>query len=457
MIPLTVSYFTKATEGRRGFPVLALWYAGSVLAIFLMLGGFVTIFFGTAAAYNISTNPWLNLVFFFILVLFGLSFLGLFEITLPASWGTAASRLSNPRSLLGVFFMALTLVLVSFSCIGPLLGTLLIDMVGGRYWAPLVGMTGFGLAFALPFGLLAGMPKLLQKLPRSGEWMDAFKVTLGFLELALALKFLSNADLVWHLGLLDREVYLTAWIVLFLTLGLYLLGLIPLKGGKLQEISIPRLLLGMSSTGLAIYLFTGLWGAPLKAFSGLLPPVHDEIGVRLLYGNPSASSTAETCDLPLDRKYVQLLRKHTPPGFCVFYDLEGAIAYAKSVNKPLLIDFTGHTCVNCRQVESSVWQEPAIRTLLQSQFVMVSLFVDDETLLDSILITSEGEKIRTLGDQWLHLQKDRYRIQAQPFYVITDESLEPLVPSIGFTLDKERYRRFLEAGIDTYKKKHTQI
>jgi len=454
MVPLTVSYFTKAQEGRGSGLAGAIWYAVSILLIFLILGAIITIFFGANAAYAISTNPWLNLIFFLILVAFGLSFLGLFEITLPASWTTATSRLSNTRSLLGIFFMALTLVLVSFSCIGPLLGTLLIDMVSGSYGAPIVGMVGFGLAFALPFGLLAGVPRLLNKLPRSGSWMDTFKVTLGFLELALALKFLSNADLVWHLGILDREIYLTAWIVLFLTLGVYLLGFLPLKGGKVEELSVPRLLMGMFSVGMGIYLFTGLWGAPLKAFSGFLPPVHEEMGVRVI----GASSPSEgPCSLPPNRKYASLLSKHTPRGFCAFYDLEEAVAYAAQVRKPILIDFTGHTCVNCRQVESSVWQEPAIRKLIQEEFVLVSLFVDDETSLDSVVVTPEGEKLRTIGDKWLHFQKAQYRIQAQPYYVITDETLMPLVPPKGFTLDKAEYRSFLERGLKAYREKQKSL
>jgi len=454
MVPLTVSYFTKA-QARQGSGFLgALWYAGSILFIFLILGGIITIFFGANATYAISTNPWLNLIFFLILVAFGLSFLGLFEITLPASWTTATSRLSNTRSLLGIFFMALTLVLVSFSCIGPLLGTLLIDMVSGSYGAPLVGMMGFGLAFALPFGLLAGVPRLLNKLPRSGSWMDTFKVTLGFLELALALKFLSNADLVWHLGILDREIYLTAWIVLFLTLGLYLFGILPLKGGRVEELSIPRLLIGMFSVGMGIYLFTGLWGAPLKAFSGFLPPIHEEMGVRVIGASHRSGSP---CPLSPNRKYASLLSKHTPLGFCAFYDLEEAVAYATQVRKPILIDFTGHTCVNCRQVESSVWQDPAIQKLMQEEFVLVSLFVDDETPLDSVVVTPEGEKLRTLGDKWLYFQKAKYRIQAQPYYVITDETLVPLVPPRGFTLDKAEYKRFLEGGLGVYREKHNSL
>lgn len=453
MIPLTVSYFTKATEGRTGFPFLAVWYGASVLVIFWILGLLLTLLFGASAAYNLATNPWLNLLFFVILVIFGLSFLGLFEITLPASWGTTTSRYASPRSLGGVFFMALTLVLVSFSCIGPLVGTLMIDMVGGRFWEPMVGMTGFGLAFALPFTVLAGTPQLLKKLPRSGEWMDTFKVTLGFLELALALKFLSNADLVWHLGLLDREIYLTLWITLFLFLSLYLLGKIPLKGATPSEIGVGRLLLSMGSFALALYLFTGLWGAPLKFFSGLLPPVHDEIGVRVIGGGGTASFS--DCRYPADRRYADRLRKYTPPDFCAFYDLEEARAYAAQVGKPLLIDFTGHTCTNCRQVESSVWSHPPVKKLIQESFILVSLFVDDATPLDSVIITPEQTKLRTLGDRWLYLEKSRYKVQAQPYYVITDETLEPLLPPRGFTLDAAEYERFLWEGLRLYLEKHS--
>ncbi|MCX7651756.1 MAG: thioredoxin family protein [Bacteroidia bacterium] len=453
MIPLTVSYFTKATEGKTGFPLLAVWYGLSVLTIFWILGLVLTLFFGASAAYNLATNPWLNMVFFFILLLFGLSFLGLFDITLPASWGTATSRLANPRSIGGVFFMALTLVLVSFSCIGPLVGTLMIDMVGGRFWEPMVGMTGFGLAFALPFTVLAGTPQLLKKLPRSGEWMETFKVTLGFLELALALKFLSNADLVWHLGLLDREVYLVLWITLFFFLSLYLLGKIPLKGASPSEIGVGRLLLSMSSFALALYLFTGLWGAPLKFFSGLLPPIHEEMGVRVLGGKQRSSETA--CPYPPNRRHAELLSKYTPPEFCAFYDLEEARAYAAQVGKPLLIDFTGHTCTNCRQVESTVWSHPSIKSLMQQSFVLVSLFVDDHTPLDSVIITSDGTKLRTLGDKWLYFERTQYQIQAQPYYVITDATLQPLLPPKGFTLDTEEYEQFLREGLRVFAQRKT--
>ncbi|MCX8112644.1 MAG: thioredoxin family protein [Bacteroidia bacterium] len=453
MIPLTVSYFTKASEGRTGFPLLAVWYGLSILLIFWIVGLFLTLLFGASAAYSLATNPWLNLIFFFILLAFGLSFLGLFDITLPASWGTAASKYASPRSIGGIFFMALTLVLVSFSCTGPLVGTLMIDMVGGRFWEPLIGMTGFGLAFALPFTMLAGTPQLLKKLPRSGEWMETLKVTLGFLEIALALKFLSNADLVWHLGLLDREIYLVLWITLLLFLSLYLLGKVPLKGAAPSEIGVGRLLLSMSCFALALYLFTGLWGAPLKLFSGLLPPIHDEMGVRLI-GNKGISATSNACPYPPNRRYANKLAKYTPPDFCAFYDLDEARAYAAQIGKPLLIDFTGHTCTNCRQVENTVWTSPIIKELMQQEFVLVSLFVDDATALDSVIVTPEGNKLRTLGDKWLYLEKSRYKVQAQPYYVITDSSLEPLLPPKGFTLDVKEYEQFLREGIQRFAERH---
>ncbi|MCS7163253.1 MAG: thioredoxin family protein [Bacteroidia bacterium] len=451
MIPLTLSYFTKATEGRRGFPFLALWYAFSVLLIFWLIGLLLTLVFGASAAYNLATNPWLNLLFFFILLLFGLSFLGLYDIVLPATWSTATSRRANPHSLAGVFFMALTLVLVSFSCIGPLIGTLMIDMVGGKLWEPMVGMTGFGLAFALPFGLLAGMPQLLHRLPRAGDWMETFKVTLGFLELALALKFLSNADLVWHLGLLPREVYLVLWITLFLFLSLYLLGKIPLKGAAPSTIGVGRLLLSMGSFSLALYLFTGLWGAPLKLFSGLLPPVHEEMGVRVLGAERLATPT---CFYPPNRKYADKLRKYTPVDLCAFYDLEEALAYASQVRKPLLLDFTGHTCTNCRQVESNVWSHPHVAKHLREDVVLVSLFVDDLTPLDTVITLPEGKKLRTLGDKWLYLQKTRYNTQAQPYYVITDSTLVPLTAPLGFTLDVGQFLSFLQEGLSNYQKRY---
>ncbi|MCS6789664.1 MAG: thioredoxin family protein [Bacteroidia bacterium] len=453
MIPLTVSYFTKAAEKRSG-RWLATWYGASILIIFWVLGLLLTMLFGAGATYNLATNPWLNLIFFLLLLIFGLSFLGLFELTLPASWGTATSRFASPHSLGGIFFMALTLVLASFSCIGPLVGTLMIDMVGGKIWEPLVGMTGFGLAFALPFSLLAGMPKLLQRLPRSGEWMETFKVTLGFLELALALKFLSNADLVWHLGILDREVYLSLWIALLLFLSLYLLGKVPLKGNAPQEIGVLRLLASMGSFALAIYLFTGLWGAPLKMFSGLLPPVHEEMGVRVL-GGTSSGHSQPTCAYPSHRKYADALRKYTPLDLCAFYDLEEARQYAAQVQKPLLIDFTGHTCTNCRQVESSVWSHPAVKKHLQQDFVLVSLFVDDGTPLDTPLVV-EGKKLRTVGDRWLYLEQSLYKMQAQPYYVIVGENLEPLVPPMGFTLDAEAYLSFLREGLEKFKQQKSQ-
>lgn len=452
MIPLTISYFTKSSTERKKSLRLAITYALSIVVIFLFLGVLFSLVVGASGAYHLSTNPVLNLIFFVLLVLFGLSFLGLFDITLPSSWVNRAGRRASLEGI-GIFFMALTLVLAAFSCIGPLLGTLLIQAAGGgSVWTPLIGMLGFSLAFALPFGLLAYSPTLLHMLPKAGDWMEAFKVTLGFLELALSLKFLSNADLVWHLGILDREVYIAAEMVIFTFLGLYLLGKIPLHGHQPASIGVGRLVGSMLSFLFVVYMLPGLWGAPLKLLSGFLPPVHSEIGVRIIGGELVQSSG---CNLPPTRKYASTLQKYTPAGFCVFYDLEEAQRYAASVDKPLFIDFTGHTCVNCRQVESSVWSDPTIRSLL-GEYVMVSLFVDDSTPLEDKEVTSEGTILRTLGDKWLYIQKKQLGAQAQPYYVLADPTLKVLVEPLGFTLDKGVYQEFLKKGLELYRRTYAK-
>ncbi len=449
MIPLTVSYFTKQSSSRIKGIAYAFLYGGSILFIYVVLGLIVTIFFGATAMYAMASNPWLNLFFFVLLFLFGLSFLGWFELQLPSSWATALDRYATLGSIVGTFFMALTLVLVSFSCTGPLVGTILIDAASGERLAPLVGMLGFGLAFALPFGLLALFPRALERLPRSGAWLNTVKVSLGFLELALSLKFLSNADLVWHLGILDREIYLSAWIVLFTMLGLYYLGFIRMKGEPpLEGISVPRLLLAMFSFWFVLYMLPGLWGAPLKFLSGFLPPVNPDIGVRVLSSTTTTSAQHPVCQLP--RKYADLFAKDTPEGFCVFYDLDEARAYARQVQKPLFIDFTGHTCVNCRQVESNVWSHPEIKKLLQESFVMVSLFVDDRYPLEKPRFTADGKKLKTIGDWWLHIQDSLFHTNAQPYYVITDFDLHPLTEPMAFELSIERYKAFLEEGLRNF-------
>lgn len=460
MIPLTVSYFTKQSTSRAQGIRNALIYSGSIVFMFVVLGFTLSYIFGSATLYRMASNPFLNLAFFVILFVFGLSFLGWFEISLPASWANAADRQSEKGGVLGIFFMALTLVLVSFSCTGPLVGTLLVQAAAGSFLAPAVGMLGFSLAFALPFGGFALFPNAVNALPKSGNWLNSVKVVLGFLELALALKFLSNADLVWHWGLLDREIYLAAWIVLFTLLGFYLLGKLRLPHDTVapSHVSIPRLLLAVLTFTFVLYLFPGLWGAPLKAISNFLPPVNDDIGVKpagYVSGFSSGGTTAvptAVCNVT-DRKYAQALAKSTPPGFCTFYDLEQARAYARLVNKPLFIDFTGHTCVNCRDMEAKVWPDPRVKKLLNEDYVMVQLFVDDESRLDKIRELPNGGKLRTIGDLWLNLQESKYQTNAQPYYVLADAEMNSLVAPRAYDTDVSAYVEFLNAGLEAYLKR----
>lgn len=509
MIPMTVSFFTdkkkkgndhlseeeKKRKKAKGIKN-ALIFSGAIIFIYTFLGLLITIIFGPQTLYKLSSDPWVNLFFFLMVFIFGLSFLGWFEITLPSSWVNAIDKKSNIKritfagdseifkvgelvdiaqiaeenrklkkegkqivqyeenmSLTSIFFMALTLALVSFSCTGPIIGTLLVNAASGEVAGPVVGMLGFSLAFALPFGLFAMFPSWLDSLPKSGGWLNTVKVVLGFLEIALALKFLSNADLVWHLGILDRDIYLSAWIVIFTMLGLYLLGFILLPHDeKLEKLSVPRLMLAILTFWFVLYMIPGLWGADLKLLSGFLPPIHDNMGVRILDGTVIGAlknaSENEICQLP--RKYEHL-KKDTPPGFCTFYDLEEAQQYAKKVNKPLFIDFTGHTCVNCRDMEQNVWTDKRVKKLLNQYFVMVSLFVDDREPLNPP-IEVDGKTLRYIGDQWLHLQQTKYNTNAQPYYVITDSELKNLVEPRAYNKDVDAYVKFLEEGLKNFKK-----
>ena len=510
MIPMTVSFFTdkkkktqeKLTEEEKKKKRLkgirnALIFSLSIIFIYTFLGLFVTVIFGPQTLYKLSSDPWVNLFFFVIVFIFGISFLGWFEITLPSSWVNAIDKKSNLKritfagdsekfkvndlvdisqiaeenrklkqegkqliryeenmSLSGIFFMALTLALVSFSCTGPIVGTLLVNAASGEVAGPVVGMLGFSLAFALPFGLFALFPSWLDSLPKSGGWLNTVKVVLGFLELALSLKFLSNTDLVWHLGILDRDVYLAAWIVIFTMLGLYLLGFIVLPHDeKTEKISVPRLLLAILTFWFDLYMIPGMWGAELKLLSGFLPPVNEQMGVRILGGTVIGAlknaTTNEVCQLP--RKYEHL-KKDTPPGFCTFYDLEEAQQYAQKVNKPLFIDFTGHTCVNCRDMEQNVWTDSRVKKMLNENFVMVSLFVDDREPLPEP-IEMNGKTLRYVGDKWLHLQMTKYNTNAQPYYVIADSDLNTLVEPRAYNKDVEAYLEFLKQGLKNFRAK----
>lgn len=322
-------------------------------------------------------------------------------------------------------------------------------------------MTGFSLAFALPFGFFALVPNALNALPKSGGWLNAVKVVLGFLELALALKFLSNADLVWHLGILDREIYLAGWIVIFTLLGFYLLGKLrlPHDSPSAGHVSVPRLLLATFVFTFVLYLVPGLWGAPLKGISNFLPPVNDDIGVKPAgyvsgFGSAAANPALTAVCNVTDRKYAEQLAKSTPPGFCTFYDLEQARAYARLVGKPLFIDFTGHTCVNCRDMEAKVWPDARVRKHLNEDYVMVQLYVDDETKLTKPIVLPDGNKLRTIGDAWLHFQQTEYQTNAQPYYILADADLNLLVPARAYDTAIEPYVGFLESGLEMFRQRN---
>lgn len=451
MIPLTVSIFTKQSknpsEGKRN----ALLYALSIIIIYVVIGLLISAIFGSDTLYKMSTSPWVNLVFFVLLVVFGISFLGAFEIMLPTSWANRIDQLTRTKDgktksgFLPIFFMALTLAIVSFSCTGPLVGNVLFEAAnGGSFIAPTMGMLGFAVALAIPFGLLALFPGWLNSMPRSGGWLNAVKVTLGFLELALALKFLSNADLVWHTGILDREIYIAGWIVIGTLLGIYLLGKLRLpKDSPVEKISVSRLMLAIATFWFVVYMIPGLWGAPLKMLSGFLPPVNEDMGVIVL-------GEELPCNLPSERKYLSTLGHATPRGYCTFYDLEEGLNYARQVGKPVFLDFTGHTCVNCRQVEANVWSDARVRKILTEDYVMISLFTDDSTPLEKTVTLPSGKKLRTVGDMWQHFESEAFNKIAQPYYVLMDEDRNVLVPPRDYSLDVEGYIKFLNSGLAAY-------
>ncbi len=451
MIPMTVSFFTKRSGTRQQGIKNAFMYAGSIIFIYVFLGLAVSLIFGGDTIYKIASSPWTNLIFFFVTIIFGLSFLGWFEIALPSSWLNAADKQGDKGGMVGIFFMAVTLALVSFSCTGPLVGTLLIDAAKGKLLGPIVGMTGYSLAFALPFGLFALFPAWLNSLPKSGGWLNTVKVILGFLELALAFKFLSSADLVWHTGLVDREIYLGAWIVIFSMLGMYLMGWIILPhDNKIEKIPVPRLIMAMSSFWFVMYMIPGLWGAELKMLATFLPNSKESIGVRVLSGGNSGNanqSKGEICDIK-DRKMADILAKDTPDGYCAFFDLEEALAYAKKVNKPVFVDFTGHSCTNCRWMEINIWTDKEVKAILSKDFVLVSLYVDEPKKLPEIKVINEDKKLRTVGDLWIEYQNSTFGTNSQPYYVIMDADKKVLTKkNFAYNSDKTKFIEFLNEGL----------
>ena len=435
IIPMTVSFFLKRSKDSRGKGIRdAVTYGISIIVIYVTLGMLVTFFLGANALNAMSTNAVFNIFFFLLLVLFGLSFLGGFELTLPSSWSNAVdSKAEKTTGLLSIFLMAFTLTLVSFSCTGPIIGFLLVEVgTSGSILAPVTGMLGFAIALALPFTLFALFPTMLKSAPRSGNWMNSIKVMLGFLELAFALKFLSVADLAYGWGILDREVFLCLWIVIFATAGLYMLNIIRLPHDEDEydeegnivtrpRTGIVRLCAGMASLAFALYMVPGLWGAPCKAVSAFAPPMN-------------------TQDFNLNNKEVTAR----------FDDYDMAMAYAKEKGMPVMLDFTGYGCVNCRKMEAAVWTDPGVAELINNRYILVTLHVDDKTPLPQPIVVDENgqkRKLRTVGDRWSYLQRHKFGANAQPFYVLLSPDGKPLAPSYSFNEDVAAYTRWLESGL----------
>lgn len=456
MLPLTVSFFTKQSGSRASGISKALLYGLFIIVIYVALGMIITIAFGSDALNALSTNGIFNFIFFLLLVLFAASFFGAFEITLPSSFVNKMDAKSDKGGLVGLFFMAFSLSLVSFSCTGPIIGTLLVEAASkGERLGPAIGMLGFSIALAIPFGLFAMFPSMLKSLPKSGGWLNSVKVVLGFLELALALKFLSNVDLAYHWNWLDREVFLSLWIAVFGLMGLYLIGKIKFShDSDLKFLSVPRTILAIVVFSFVVYMIPGLWGAPLKSISAFLPPSATQdfdlsTGVG---GGPAAHTDGKV------KKYAEIFHERgTPKGFDPYYDYDQALATAKELNKPVLIDFTGWNCVNCRKMEANVWTDPAVAKLLKEEFVMAELFVDDKTELpvnEQIVSTYSNKKIKTIGNKNSDFQASAFNSNSQPLYVIVDPNGRVLVPQSGANYNVEEYKAFLQSGVDAFKKKN---
>ena len=452
MLPLTVSYFTKKAGTRRKAISHAAIYGLSIIVIYVALGMIITLAFGSDALNELASNGIFNFLFFLLLVVFAVSFLGAFEINLPSSWVNKIDAQSDKGGLVGLFFMAFALALVSFSCTGPIIGTLLVQAAAmGELMGPAIGMLGFSLALAIPFTLFASFPSLLKTLPKSGGWLNSVKVTLGFIELALAFKFLSNVDLAYHWEFLDREVFLVLWIVIFAMMGFYLLGKLKFShDSDLPYITIPRLFLSIITLAFTIYMIPGLWGAPLKAISAWLPPQTTQDFD--LYTN--TLSSPEIKQDTVKKKYAGLFK--APHNLDAFFDYEQGLAYAKQQNKPVLIDFTGHSCVNCRKMEASVWSEIEVLNRLKKDYVLISLYVDDKTDLpesEQYISKFSGKKIKTIGNKWSDFQASTFQTNSQPYYVLVNNEGSVLVPPQAFNLDVKNYVNFLDSGLTAYQNK----
>lgn len=448
MIPMTVSFFTKQSKTKAKGIRNAIIYGISIIVIYVFLGFLVTSIFGADALNALSTNVWFNIIFFILLVVFAVSFLGAFEIMLPNSWANKVDSQADRGGIIGIVFMALALAIVSFSCTGPIVGTLLVEAASKGGVAPIIGMLGFSLALALPFMLFAMFPGWLHSLPKSGGWLNTVKVFLGFLELALAFKFLSNADLVLQLHLLEREVFLAIWIAIFGTLTFYLFGKITLPhDSPITHLSVGRVSLGILVLTFTVYLIPGLWGAPLKLISAFPPPMEyseSPFGVGNSQGGNHAAIVLPDGAI------------NGPHGLVVFNDYEKGLAYAKAVHKPIMLDFTGYACVNCRKMENNVWSDTKILPILKNQVVLISLYVDDKRDLpkeEQFTSKTTGSSIETVGDKWTDFMISKYKTNTQPLYVLTDlegNSLNQQQPTISYVSVSE-YETWLQKGIAQFK------
>lgn len=451
MIPMTVTFFTHHSSNRRQAIIKALTYGISIIVLYVLIGTVVSVINGPAFANFVSTHWLPNIFFFLIFIVFALSFLGLFDLNIPGSVITKVDAQADKGGYAGVFFMAFTIVLVSFSCTGPIVGSILVESAGGQVVKPVAGMFAFSLAFALPFSLFAIFPNWLSNLPKSGGWLNSVKVVLGFLELALALKFLSIADQVYHWGILDREVFLSFWIVIFALIGFYLLGKIRLPHDEeVKKVSVPRMLLAILTFSFVVYLLPGMFGAPLSALAGYLPPqTTQDFDLNKPDGLLASNENAFT-EKP---KYGEFLK--LPHGLNGFFDYEQGLAYAKKVNKPIFIDFTGHGCVNCREMEARVWRKPEVLKRLANDYVVIALYVDDKyELSQSDWYTSSYDKRvkKTIGAQNADFQITKFNNNAQPYYTLLDHNGNLLVPPQAYDLDVNNFVDFLDRGLERFKK-----
>ena len=459
MIPMTVTFFMKGSETKKKGHMEAIVYGLSIIVIYTVIGTIVAVTLGANFANFLSTHWIPNVFFFLIFMIFAASFLGMFEITLPGWLVNKADKQADKGGYTGAFFMAFTLVLVSFSCTGPIVGAILVQSASGRVLQPIIGMLGFSLAFALPFALFAFFPSWLASLPKSGGWLNSVKVVLGFIEIALGLKFLSIADQTYHWHILDREVYLAIWIVTFTLLGFYLLGKLRFNhDSEVPFISVPRLVLAIITFSFVIYMVPGMFGAPLKALSGYIPPetsldfdltriIREEVKE---FSGGGGSAVSSICDKPRYGDFLKL-----PHGLDGYFDYKQALACSKKQNKPLFIDFTGHGCVNCREMEANVWSDPPVLQRLREKFIVTALYVDDKTEVpESEWITSkyDGKVKKSIGRIYADLQISKYNVNSQPYYVLLDTNGNLLAPPRAYNLNKEEFVKWLDTGLGNFQK-----